>query len=104
MSVIHFFGNWSARYGINHTAMTDKAVGYWLRCALNKTHYSLVDGPLLGDFVGSQYKLNIPKIKASVKETFDGHFNIICYLWIGFMVLLYFIGKVSNYLKPKGNS
>ena len=101
MGIIHFFGIWEARYDINHTAMTDKAVGYWLRCPFNKTHYSLVDGPLLSDFVGSQYKFNIPKVKASVKETFDGHLNIIGYLWIGFMVSLYFIGKVSNYLKSK---
>ena len=97
ISVIHFFGNWHARYDPNHIEITDKAVGYWLDCAFKKHHYSLGDGPLLGDFVGGPNKFSIPKVKASVKETFDDHLNIICYVWIGVRVLLYFLAQVNSY-------
>jgi hypothetical protein len=95
ISVIHFFGNWNARFDPNHSEITDKAVGYYLDCLFKKHHYSQVDGPILGDFVGHPYKFNIPKVKASIKETFDDHLSTICYLWIGFMILLYFFAQVK---------
>ena len=101
LGVIHFFGNWDATYDPPNAEMTDKAVGYGLRCVFKKHHHSFVDGHLLGDFAGSRFKFSLAKVKGSFKETFDDHSNIICYLWMAFILLFYFIEQVKIYVRSK---